>query len=599
MIRIFSALVLAVTLLGRPAVAQQDMVWVQIEAQPTLAEAQQAIRRYAERLQDVNGFALDGGWYAVALGPYARGDAGQVLNVLRSEGAIPRDSYIAFPSAYRRQFYPAGAGLNAQSTQPVPEVSQSTLDPAPEATDDSAATTDDTAAATQETTAPDLPPVPDETPAEARRSEAQLTREERMELQVMLRWAGFYDAAIDGAFGRGTRASMSAWQEANNREVTGVLTTGQRAALERQYNAVLEGLGLRRVRDARAGIEMVLPADVVELDRYEAPFAHYTAKDDSPARVVLISQEGDRDTLRGLYEIMQTHEIVPLRGERNRRESSFFINGRNERIRSFTEVSLEDGAIKGFTLVWPAGEDEQFDRLLGEMRKSFTTLPGVLPASAGVGEDQRIDLVSGLEIRKPVKSRSGFFVDDRGTAVTVADAVEGCSRVTLNHDITARVLASDAQSGLAVLQPVEEIAPMAAARLSAGVPRLQSDVAVAGFPYEGVLGAPTLTFGQLADLRGLNGEENLRRLALNAQAGDAGGPVFDTGGAVLGVLLPQSESAQRLPGDVSFAADAAAVQSALSAAGIDVQTATADQPLAPEDLTDLAAGMTVLVGCWE
>ena len=47
---------------------------------------------------------------------------------------------------------------------------------------------------------------------------------------------------------------------------------------------------------------------------YEAPFAHYDGKDG--AQVLLISQSGDGDTLFGLYDIMQTLEIVPPEGER-------------------------------------------------------------------------------------------------------------------------------------------------------------------------------------------------------------------------------------------------------------------------------------------
>ena len=44
-------------------------------------------------------------------------------------------------------------------------------------------------------------------------------------------------------------------------------------------------------------------------------------------------------------------------------------------------------------------------------------------------------------------------------------------------------------------------------------------MAAAGFPYEGALGAASLNFGTLADLRGLNGEDTIARL------GGAGTPL--------------------------------------------------------------------------
>ncbi|MDX1780707.1 MAG: peptidoglycan-binding domain-containing protein, partial [Thalassovita sp.] len=264
----------------RAALAQQDLVWVQIEAQPNLTTAQDRIRDYAASLEDVNGFVMPGGWYAISLGPYARADAEQVLDVLRAEEKIPRDSYIAYSSSYGRQFWPVGSDALARSTPVTPTQ--------PSATEPAVTETQPTAA-----------PPPDETPTEARRSEAALSKDERKELQVMLKWAGFYESAIDGAFGRGTRRSMSEWQETYGYEATGVLTTRQRAELARRYNAVLEGMNMQPVHDREAGIEIKLPLGVVQFSRYEAPFAHYDATDDIPAKVVLISQAGDQKTLFG------------------------------------------------------------------------------------------------------------------------------------------------------------------------------------------------------------------------------------------------------------------------------------------------------------
>jgi len=131
------------------------------------------------------------------------------------------------------------------------------------------------------------------------------------------------------------------------------------------------------------------------------------------------------------------------------------------------------------------------------------------------------------------------------------------------------------------------------------LPRLQSEIAVAGFPYKGVLGTATVTYGALADVRGLQGEDNVVRLELVAQSGDAGGPVFDSNGQVLGMLLPRNDGAQQLPEDVNFAVDAAQISDVAQQAGIAVQTTQGSGTLHPEDLRAKAKGMTVLVNCWE
>lgn len=560
---------------------EEPLVWVQIEAQPSLAEAQTSLRRYAADLQDVNGFSLGRGWYAIALGPYRREEAERVLQVYRNEGVIARDSYIAASSDFQRQFWPIGANLLEQAepaatiATAVPEAVAQAPEPAPE------------------------PAAPDETPREARASESLLDRDGRAALQTALKWAGFYGGTIDAAFGQGTRASMGRWQEANSFDATGILTTLQRRDLLRQYNAILEGLGLEVVRDNGAGIAIKLPMAVVEFDRYEPPFAHFKPKADIDARILLISQEGDRNTLAGLYDIMQTLEIVPETGPRKLERDSFRLIGEGALQISQTEVWLRDGQIKGFTLIWPAGDEERRSRLLGQMQDSFEWLSGTLDPAAGNTADQSIDLISGLEVRKPKLSRSGFYVDQGGSVLTTSEVVQHCGRITIDDMYDAAITLDDAVLGVALLRPTERLAPQNVATFQDLTPRLMSEVAVAGYSYGGILGAPTMTYGQLADLRGLNGEEHLKRLAISALDGDVGGPVLDAGGAVLGMLLPHIQNGRALPDGVSFAANTGALRQILTQNGITPRITSELGNIPAETLTDRAGAMTVLVSCWE
>nr|WP_299373669.1 serine protease [uncultured Tateyamaria sp.] len=553
--------------------AQTETVWIQVEAQPSLATATQRAQDYAAELPDVNGFSLGGGWYGIALGPYARSDAEQVLRVYRAEGVIPRDSYIALPSSFRQQFWPVGANVLDRGVVQAP------------------------ATATPAAPVIETPPA-DETPAQAQRSERELSRAEREALQVALQWAGTYQGGIDGAFGRGTRNAMAAWQERKGFDVTGILTTKQRAVLLQDYNSVLDGLGLDTVRDDTAGIEMLLPTNVVSFEKYEYPFAHYTRSGDIDATVLLISQAGDQTTLFGLYDIMQTLDVVPLDGPRDRKNSSFVLVGEDANRVSETRVALEDGMIKGFTLVWPSGDEERRTRLIDQMEQSFTRLAGVIPPEASTGE-QAIDLVAGLQVRKPRLSRSGFFVDRRGTVITTAEAVQNCTRLTLDTETEAELTVVDAARGAAVLKPKTALDPLAVARFSDRAPRLNSEVAAAGYSFEGVLGAPSMTFGTLNDLKGLAGEPDLARIAMDTLPGDAGGPVLDAGGGVLGMLLPETQSGRALPAGVRFALDREALQDVLAQAGMAAGITNSSTPIDPIDLTGEATGMTVLVSCWD
>jgi peptidoglycan hydrolase-like protein with peptidoglycan-binding domain len=543
----------------------QELGWVQIEARPSESQAVERAQAYAARLPNVNGFALPSGWYAIALGPYDRFTAEGELRRLRAEGAVPADSFISDGRGFGRRIW--GDGFTV-----LPE----------------------------QVAAPPQPLLPaEETLSDSRAAERLLTREDRAEIQEALQWEGFYASTIDAAFGPGTRRAIGDWQLSRGYEPTGVLSTAQRRELIDGWQEVLTSLGMRRVFDAEAGIEMDLPTALVDFAGYEAPFAKYDPTDGSGVSVLLISQSGDERTLAGLYEIIQTLEIVPLDGPRERGPSSFTITGANAEIVSTTYAELANGAVKGFTLVWPAGDERRRARALEAMRASFTPTAAVLPDLPVADAAQGRDLLAGLRIRQPDRMRSGFYVSADGKVVTSAEAVSACERVTLGDRVEARVTASDAALGVALLSPAEALVPIGVARLQSGTPRLQSDVAVAGYPYGDALAQPTVTFGRLADLRGLQGEDSLNRLTLDAAEGDTGGPVLDATGAVLGVLLPRDEGAARqLPAEVSFATDAGALATFLSQNGVNASASDAVEPIAPEDLAVIAADMTVRVSCW-
>lgn len=580
MIRVFLAvLVLFLTPITATA---QGTFWVQVEAQPTLTGAQNRARAYAAELENVAGYFIGSGWYGIVLGPYTRPDADALLRQLRRSGQIPNDSFIANGANFRQQFWPIGTGAPT-TPQPLPD----------------ATATPETAAAETPVFVVPIPPA-DETEREARQSEAALSRPEREQLQIALQWAGFYNSTIDGAFGRGTRRAMLEWQEAKNFEPTGVLTTQQRGVLIDDYNAVLEGMNLQLVRDDATGIEMQIPTGIVAFEQYQPPFAQFEPSGDFGARVLLISQEGNQDRLFGLYEILQTLAIVPPDGPRTRRDGSFELEGIGDGIHSYTTARLRNGEIKGFSLIWPEGDEARRSRVLAEMQASFRTIPGVLdPAIAPPDESQAIDLVAGLEIRKPQLSRSGFFIDAGGDVLTTSEVIGRCERLTIDEVHEAEIAHIDLALGLVVVRPQEPLAPLGVASFQTGVPRLQAEVAVAGYPYGGILTTPSLTFGKLADIRGLNGEEEVKRLSINAKEGDAGGPVLDNGGAVLGMLLPRmAVEGQQLPDEVSFSVDSAEIVRSLQNAGLNLQTTDSVALISADALAQQASDVTVLVSCW-
>jgi S1-C subfamily serine protease len=585
------AAVLCALLLARGAEARET--FIQIEALPTLAEGEARARAYGGVFPNVNGFRLGSGWYAIAIGPFTPEEAVRQLGLLRGERMIPNDSYIPESAALGERFWPVGA--------PEADAETATAEPLTEAPG-TEAIPEETGGAPEPEPEPVPEPVIDETPREARASEALLDEEARKGLQTALQWFGLYAGTIDGAFGAGTRKSMGDWQAARGYEETGILTTRQREELLASYRGELSALGLELVTDREAGIEIELPTAMVEFDHYEPPFVHYRARGTSGVRVILISQQGDAATLFGLYDLMQTLEIVPLDGERERKATSFVINATGPTVASYTQAALEGGLIKGFALVWDPRNAANIGRVLDAMKASFRPI-GDRALDDSLGQplaEEKKGLLAGLEVRRPQVSRSGFFVDATGMVLTTTEVLGTCGRLTIDGEVEADVALQDGALGLALLKPRIVLAPRAVAVFQTANPRLNAEVAVAGYSYEDALDAPAVTFGTVEDTRGLDGEENLKRLAIAALPGDAGGPVLDTSGSVVGMLLPRAEKAGRvLPEDVVFALDAAAIATRLAEAGTPPVPTGRSGAMSAEKIAEEAARMTVLVSCWE
>jgi hypothetical protein len=576
--------VVAVVMLWAVGAQAQDRVWVQIEALPNRADALAQAEAWAAAFPDVQGYDGAGGWQVIVLGPYDTAEGAARLSNLSRENLIPNDAYIVDGSTFGAQFWPVAQGATDGAT--VPEV---TVQPLP-----------DPGEVPEPVTDPVPPPAVDETPDQARDSEAALDRPAREDLQRALEWYGHYAGGIDGAFGRGTRAAMADWQTAAGLEPTGILTTLQRDTLVANWQADIAAFGFQQVNESAAGISITLPMGLVTFDHYEPPFVHYTATDGSDLRIILISQPGDQTGLYGLYDLLQTLDVVPPDGPRERRERSFSLAGANDRVASRAEVRLAQGLIKGWMLVWAPADADRAGRIAAVMDQTFEPVgdtaldPGLVPMT----DAARTGLLAGLEMRKPRLSRSGFFVTAAGQVLTTTEAVADCRRITIERDTDATVTFRDDVLGIAVLTPATPVAAPAVAALQTTPDRVGSEIAVAGYPYEDTLPAPVLTFGVLTATTGLNGEGNLKRLEVATRAGDAGGPVVDGTGAVLGMLLPASTGTEVLPPGIAFARTAASIATALTTVGIAPVTAARTGALPPEDLATGAARITTIVGCW-
>ncbi len=507
-------------------VLAQDTGWIQIEAKPSLIQAEDRAKQFAQQFDDIAAHSLGSGWYAISMGPYPRDQAQAILGDLKSQGLVPNDSFVSTGQNYRQQVWVAQDQADVQTSDITPDSVDTQDTPIPDQTEPT-------------------PQTPDETRAQALAGEKNLSRDEKRELQMMLQWAGFYNSTLDGLFGRGTRASMADWQQANGYDPTGVLTTAQRAELRRQYMAVIADLGLTRIDERQAGVSLKLPMARLEFSEYAAPLVHYRSPSAGIEQAFIISMEGDRQDVTALYEVLQTLEIVPLDPEASKTRDAFVIRGQAADRFVHIQASLADDGIKGFGLVWPSANREQFDRLLSEMENSLIRTAGILPAQLGQAVDADQDTTFGLALRKPAFVRSGVFVSETGSLLTLGQDLGQCDRLMIQGE-TPATAAQQANSKLAILTPQTPIAPMATAAPAARLSQPGDAVYLASFPFGGALSAASITLGQVETL--LPQPTGSTDLVLSIRAGDTdrGGAVMDRDGNLI-AILGQTGSDRVLP----------------------------------------------------
>ncbi|MDE0717959.1 MAG: serine protease [Rhodospirillaceae bacterium] len=204
---------------------------------------------------------------------------------------------------------------------------------------------------------------------------------------------------------------------------------------------------------------------------------------------------------------------------------------------------------------------------------------------------------------------SGFRVSARGHILTNAHVVRGCREVRIPPSPNARsrrvaVGARDDGADLALLAgPAGR--PFAAFRQGRRI-RPAASVIVAGYPLHGLLATGlNVSKGIVSALAGPRNNRRMIQISAPVQRGNSGGPVLDSAGNVVGVVVSKLNALKvaRVTGDipqnVNFAVSAGTARAFLNAEGVAYATAPSDIARTPEDVAAAARTFTVLVECWK
>lgn len=204
---------------------------------------------------------------------------------------------------------------------------------------------------------------------------------------------------------------------------------------------------------------------------------------------------------------------------------------------------------------------------------------------------------------------SGFFVTEEGSVLTSGHVVDDCSGVTVIPTFGEQVLATavtfDDQADLALLKT--DVTPPGIAPFAEGSgPAVIGSAFVAGYPEQGLVTvAPVLTTVEVL----LRGEQTPRGPAMvvrgDIRKGNSGGPLIDTGGNVIGVVVAKVDTVAmyKTTGaamrDIGFILPGDRVQRFLAAQQI-IYYQNQQRPQQPEaQLLEDARAFMVQVGCWQ
>ncbi|MBR0894538.1 trypsin-like peptidase domain-containing protein [Bradyrhizobium tropiciagri] len=203
---------------------------------------------------------------------------------------------------------------------------------------------------------------------------------------------------------------------------------------------------------------------------------------------------------------------------------------------------------------------------------------------------------------------TGFVVSDGGHVVTNHHVVDGCSEITGNLSgaaaVKLRLVSDDETNDLALLQAPSPFKDVASIRQNAI--QVGNGVVAIGYPYHGLLTSDfTVTTGIVSSLSGILNDTRHLQISAAVQPGNSGGPLFDLGGAVVGVVASKLDAVRMaratgsIPENINFAIKTGALRDFLDNSAVMYRTAEWRDGTKKEtsDIAKNARGYTLLITC--
>ena len=203
-------------------------------------------------------------------------------------------------------------------------------------------------------------------------------------------------------------------------------------------------------------------------------------------------------------------------------------------------------------------------------------------------------------------SGSGFIVNSDGYLLTNAHVVESCTtfhgQVGLDRS-PLTLIRADVQNDLALLKMAKGATAVATFRNGERV-RAGEEVVAVGFPLQHILAQEiNVTSGVVSALAGVQNDARKLQITVPIQPGNSGGPLLDSSGNVVGIIVSGLNAVRMLQmtgslsENVNFAIKAEVARTFLDGLGVDYRLARAGTAMGAADIGESAKAYTVFITC--
>lgn len=220
-------------------------------------------------------------------------------------------------------------------------------------------------------------------------------------------------------------------------------------------------------------------------------------------------------------------------------------------------------------------------------------------------------LTAGIPSRRgsePAKhiSGTGFYVSRIGHLVTNAHVVADCREIRIKGESRpAQQVSVDASIDLALLRAGSERQIVAHLRRSDDI-KLGEAVYAFGYPLSPILGETgNLTSGVVSNLQGPSNNSSLVQITAPIQPGNSGGPLLDSKGHVVGVVVGKLDALKvaratgDIPQNINFAIRVHALRAFLNVNGVTYEQGSfLSFDKRPDEIPGLSGAFTTIVECW-